>query len=310
MTERNSPRGGVALAFGAILIGAFFWGLNASATKLLYAPDAAVRFDALGLITARSFWCLPCFALMIALARVPLRAIRREDYWRFALVSLTYGPMSTGLYALGIARTSAAHGALFFALGPPITALLGALFLRERLDRQAILALVLGAIGGIMLTALRTSSGSSIFGDVLIFVMICSVAVTTLTVRSLAKRYPPLLITGVYGFVGALSLVIVLAPRHAAAIVAPLTLDPRTIVVFFGIMVVGLSLIGQVTQPFALKRLPVAIVAAVTLYESLGVGIVASIVLVHETITPIGIVAGIFLAAALGLAIARESPLR
>jgi drug/metabolite transporter (DMT)-like permease len=305
MTERSSTRGPVALAFVLLLVGAFFWGLNASASKLLYAPDAPVRFDAIGLFTARSAWCLPGFALMIWAKRKEFATIRRADWKLFALASLTYGPMSTGLYALGVARTSAAHGALFFALGPPITAALGATVLRERLDRRDVLALVLGVLGGVMLTFFRTSTGASPVGDAMIAVMIFSVSITTLVVRALSRRYSPLLITGMYGFFGALSLVVAGSLLgHGGAIAKPLTTDLRTFVVFDCIMVVGLSLVGQLVQPYGLKRLPVAVAAAVTLYGSLAVGVVASIVLVHESITPLGIVAGVLLAAALGLAIA------
>ena len=80
---------------------AIFFGLNATATKVLYAPDTPSHIDPLGLVTARSFWTLPLFVVLM-LAAWPRRAVKpsRRDLAWFALSGVCYGPATTGMFAL------------------------------------------------------------------------------------------------------------------------------------------------------------------------------------------------------------------
>lgn len=108
-----------------------------------------------------------------------------------------------------------------------------------------------------------------------------------------------------YGALGTAMLVVYgVAIGRAGVILAPLHADAYTLFWFFGVMVVGLSIFAQFAQSYALRFVSVATMSVVGLYGSLLVGAVASLAILHETISAWGALAGGLLAVALGLAIA------
>ena len=281
---------------------AAFWGLNATASKFLYNP-AGLGMDGIGLFVARSAWTLPVF-LALALRNRPKTPLPTNDWWRLAALGVMFGPLQTGVFALGTQHTSAAHVVMLFSLSPPVTAVLGAFLLRESISPVRILALGVGVAGALLLMLTRSASGSHLTGDALILVMVVSFSFTAVLMRGFAAKYSPLFITGVYGTFGTLLLVVVGASMgRLGAITQPLVADPRTFFWFFGIMVLGLSLVAQIAQTFALRVVSASTFSVVTSYASLFVGVASSIVIVHEQVGPTGIAAGALLAGALGLAL-------
>ena len=281
---------------------AAFWGLNATASKFLYNP-AGLGMDGIGLFVARSAWTLPVF-LALALRNRPKTPLPTNDWWRLAALGVMFGPLQTGVFALGTQHTSAAHVVMLFSLSPPVTAVLGAFLLRESISPVRILALGVGVAGALLLMLTRSASGSHLTGDALILVMVVSFSFTAVLMRGFAAKYSPLFITGVYGTFGTLLLVVVGASMgRLGAITQPLVADPRTFFWFFGIMVLGLSLVAQIAQTFALRVVSASTFSVVTSYASLFVGVASSIVIIHEQVGPTGIAAGALLAGALGLAL-------
>ncbi|MFN2461076.1 MAG: EamA family transporter [Candidatus Velthaea sp.] len=158
-----------------------------------------------------------------------------------------------------------------------------------------------------MLTFTRSSTGAHPAGDALMLVFLVSFAFFTILLRTMNRdgRYHPLFITGVYGTLGTALLVAIGALfGRLSAVRQPLDGSPDNVIWFFAVIVLGLSLGAQIAQVYALRSLAAGTFSVVVSYGSLLVGIAGAILIVGERLTPLGIVAGLLLAVALGLAVA------
>ncbi len=298
---RNSTALRTTFAYLAIFSAVVFWGGNAIASKILYRPGGA-HFDAPALFVARAVWSLPLFFLMAVLAR-PKRLPSRNDWLLLIGIGLAFGPGACGFLALAAQYTSGAHVVLLISLTPPVTAVLGALLLRERVDAIRIGALALGIAGAVLLTVTRSATGSTAFGDLLELVQVVSFALTFVLTRALGKRFSAFFVSGTYGAIGMGALVLfgLATGRLGGAIALTLVPDATTLWLFFGEIVIGLSIYAQTAQTFALRYLGAGTSSIIGSYGTLVVGVIGAIALLHERIAPSGYVAGVMLAVALAL---------
>jgi drug/metabolite transporter (DMT)-like permease len=303
MTVRNSTTLRTTFAYLAIFSATVFWAGNAIASKILYRPGGA-HFDAPGLFVARAAWSLPLFLLIAVLAR-PKAAPSRADWLYLIGIGVAFGPGACGFLALAAQYTSGAHVVLLMSLTPPVTAVLAALLLRERIDALRIAALGVGIAGALLLTITRSATGSTVSGDLLELVQVISLAVMFVLTRRLGKRYSPLFVGGVYGTVGMGLLVLfgLATDRLEPSIAQTLVPSSTTFWWFFGEIVIGLSIYGQIAQAFGLRYLDAGTVSFVTSYGTLILGGIGAVVLLHETIAPTGYLASGLLAIALALAL-------
>jgi len=292
--------------FLAALGSAVFFGLNATATKILYAPETPSHTDPLGLIAARSVWTLPLFfALGLATFPRTRRPPSRTELGLFIVSGICYGPATTGMYALGVGHTSAAHAVLLMSLAAPLASILAVVLLHERLRLNRVAALVVGMIGGAALTLSRSTSGSSPYGDGMILVMVAGWGVMTIAMRVLNRTYSPLFVAAVMGTLGSTILVGLSALTHRLGETQlPLRYhDLRTVLAFDLELVVLLSVVGQMLQSVALRILGVGLVSLITGYGSIFFGLIGSFVILREELSLWGIVAGTLLLIALALAL-------
>lgn len=294
------------LAVGAALVSAVFFGVNAVASKILYAPKAAAGFDAVGLFVARGVWSLPLF-LLLAVATRPRRCppLTIRSAALFLFCGIAYGPGTNALSALGAHATSASHAVLLLSLFPPLAAGLAAIFLRERLSVLKIVAIAIGITGAATLTLSRSSGAATMTGDLLIAAFILAWAILTLGIRQLDKVYPALFVVGVFGALGCIALGALgaIAGRLDSVLIPAQHFDVQTVVWFDVELVLLLSLAGQLLQSMALRVLNVAIVVALTSYGSIFFGLAASLTVLGERLTAQDIVAAAFLVTALGLSL-------
>ena len=289
---KNEP-----VAIGAVLGAAVILGFNPVATKMLYQLGMAP----IDFISSRPLWCLGLY-LLVAFAFRP-RAIERADAWKFALLGVCYGPGTGGLLPLGLAKTSAAHAVILFALGPPLTAGLGALLLRESLSRLKIFAMVFG-IGGAAIVAFGKTNGhpDSLLGDGLVLGMVLATAIQCLVLRRITGSYSPLFMASLYGAIGSLMLLAITIPIEGLRFVAvPLQIGTLGALLFFGEIVVGVSLLAQALQSFALHALKAGLVSAILRYAALAVGVALAVLLLREKVTLSEIAGGILLAVSVAL---------
>jgi drug/metabolite transporter (DMT)-like permease len=303
MTVRNSTALRTTFAVLAIFSAAVFWGGNAVASKILYQPGGA-HFDAPGLFVARAAWSLPLFLLIAFLAR-PRRPPTRADWLLLAGTGVAFGPGACGFLALAAQYTSGAHVVLLMSLSPPVTAVIAALVLRERIDAIRVVALSVGIAGALLLTVTRSATGSTIFGDLLELVQVASYSMMFVLTRALGKRYSAFFVSGTYGVIGMGLLVLfgLFTGRLIPSVAQTLVPSATTAWWFFGEIVIGLTIYGQFAQAFALRYLDAGKTSLISSYGTLIVGVIGAIVLLHESIAPAGFIAGIMLAVGLALAL-------
>jgi drug/metabolite transporter (DMT)-like permease len=294
------------LAALAALLGSVFFGLNAIACKILFLPNSPAHFEAVSLFVARSIWSLPLFlALALVAMPHPLPRLTWSSAGLLALCGLAYGPGTIALSTLGASETSAAHAVLLLSMLPPLASILAGLFLRERLPAVRIVAIVIGIIGAVTLTASRSGAGATLRGDLLIAAFIFAWAVLTTGIRSLDRSFPPLFVAGVFGVIGCLVLVFIGAAlgRTDAALIPLHHFDSTTIIWFDVELVLLLALVGQILQSLALRTLNIAVGTALITYGSIAAGLLGSIALLGESLTAGEILAGALLLLALALSL-------
>jgi drug/metabolite transporter (DMT)-like permease len=314
MTIDNSKgssfiEGNRTVAAAAALISAVFFGVNAVASKILYAPGAPAGFDAVSLFVARGVWSLPLFLLLAAATRPRrLPPLTKKSAALFLFCGIAYGPGTNALSALGAQATSASHAVLLLSLFPPLAAGLAALFLRERLSGLKMIAIAIGIMGAATLTLSRSSGGATTTGDLLIAAFILTWAILTLGIRQLDKTYPALFVVGIFGTIGcvALGAIGAVAGRFDSVLIPWQNLDLQTVLWFDLELVLLLSLGGQLLQAVALRALNVALVVALTSYGSIFFGLAASLLILGERLTVQDIIAAAFLVTALGLSLIPE----
>ncbi len=300
---RNSTALRTTFAYLAIFSATVFWAGNAIASKILYRPGDT-HFDAPGLFVARAAWSLPLFLLIALLAR-PKTAPSARD-WRYLIgIGIAFGPGACGFLALAAQYTSGAHVVLLMSLTPSVTAVLAALVLRERVDPLRIAALVVGIGGALLLTFTRSATGSTLFGDLLELVQVVSLAVMFVLTRRLGTRFSALFVGGAYGTIGMGLLLLfgIVTGRLGPSIAQTLVPSSTIYAWFFGEIVIGLSIYGQIAQAYGLRHLGAGTVSFITSYGALILGGIGAVVLLHETIAPTGYLASGLLAIALALAL-------
>jgi drug/metabolite transporter (DMT)-like permease len=302
MTARNSTALQTTFAVLAVLSAAVFWAGNGIGSKILFRPGGA-HFDAVGLFTARAAWSLPIFLVLAWLGR-PARPPDRADRLRLLGLGLAFGPGACGFLALGAQYTSGAHIMLLMTLVPAVTAALGAVFLHERITRIQTAALVIGLAGTALLTLTRSTTGSSLAGDLLELVQVLALGVMFVLTRTLGGRYTPIFITGVNCAIGMAALLAIgTLLGRLDSVTQPLTRNASTLGWFFGEIVIGLSIYSQFAQAYALRTLDAATFSLMISYATLVIGLIGSVWLLGERIAPSGYAAGVLLAIALGLSL-------
>jgi drug/metabolite transporter (DMT)-like permease len=242
---------------------------------------------------------------MAVIAR-PKRPPTRREWLLLAGTGVAFGPGAVGFLALAAQYTSGAHVVLLMSLAPPVTAVIAAPILRERVDAVRIVALCVGIAGAALLTITHSATGSTVFGDLLELVQVVSYSTTFVLTRALGRSLPVFFVSGTYGAIGMVILVLFglasgrLWPSIALTLVPPGT---ATFWWFFGEIVIGLSIYGQTAQAFALRYLSAGTTAIISAYGTLIVGVIGAIVLLHESIAASGFIAGVLLAIALALAL-------
>jgi len=173
------------LPLAALIIASLFWGTAVSITKYALGGFGPITLLTISLIAGTAvLWTV-----------VILRGHRPGPSWRRALLLGLFEPALA--YAgdlLGLARTSAANGALLSGLESVFIVLLAAVFLRERITGRIALAVGLALIGVTALEGAGAFSGAGL-GDLLVLAGVLSAAAYTIVARGMGEESDPLTVT-------------------------------------------------------------------------------------------------------------------
>jgi drug/metabolite transporter (DMT)-like permease len=178
-TARHAAPPSRRLPVAALAVAALLWGVATSGTKYALGAFAPITLLAVELTgAAMALWAVHL-----------IRGYRRPPSW--ALVA-TLGLLEPWLAylvgTLGLARTSAANGALLEGLESLFVVVLAAVFLAERITRPLCAAIGTGLLGLIVLEHAAALSGRGV-GDALVLGGALSAAVYTIFARRLGAGY-------------------------------------------------------------------------------------------------------------------------
>lgn len=174
------------------LVPVFLWGTSFAAAKI-----ALAAFSPVTLTFGRAI--LATAAIALAAPLLPPRSDRPErgDGTTLLLLALMGVVAQTWLQAQALRWTSVQNSGWLVTMIPLFTAVLSALFLRERFPSMKLLGIVLGLSGALTVVASRGASLAlpATRGDLLILASALNWAVYTLVARRLLARRSPIAIT-------------------------------------------------------------------------------------------------------------------
>jgi O-acetylserine/cysteine efflux transporter len=173
------------LPLAALVIASLFWGTAVSVTKYALSGFGPVTLLVISMIAGTAMlWTV-----------VIVRGRRPAPPWRrMVLLGLFEPALAYAGDLLGLARTSAANGALLSGLESVCIVLLAALFLRERITGRIAVAVALALIGVIALEGTGAFSRAGL-GDLLVLAGVLSAAAYTIVARGLGEDSDPLTVT-------------------------------------------------------------------------------------------------------------------
>ncbi|GAC1433818.1 MAG: hypothetical protein NVSMB5_27310 [Candidatus Velthaea sp.] len=292
-----------AALVGLVTLTGVGWGLLAPFSKLFFQDDPAV-FNGMTLAVARAVWALPLFVFMLALSW----RLERPSFSR--RTALAFGGLGLGfvgffvLFSVASQHTSVAHIAFLSGLAPPINAAFAALVFRTRLDAVRCIALAIGVAGVGLLALTKASDGSSIAGDALMIAWLLNFAVYATLLRTVSARYGIVFITAMTGTLATLVLTIAGVALGAGGAIAHVYDSPLLGAAFFAEIVVLSAVISPLAFATSIRRTGVAIATSGAQYMAVGVGILSSLLVLHEHWQPLLPVAGALLLASLALTFA------
>lgn len=188
------------LGYLSLILSALLFGVGTAFA--VYALRVLTPFDLLAVEIGSA-----TVTLWIALSLVGPRTSKRWPV--YALLGFLEPALSYVLYNLGLARTSASHGALLESLDGLFVVILGALLLRERLRTGIVVSLVFGLTGAALVGLAEGASGpdrATRVGDGLVVLGIVAAAFYSIAVRRFGGQESALTITA-YQFMAASVLV-------------------------------------------------------------------------------------------------------
>jgi drug/metabolite transporter (DMT)-like permease len=174
------------LPLAALVTASLFWGTAVSVTKYALGGFGPITLLAISLISGTTV----LWTIVILRGHRPL-----PSTWRRAVLLGLFEPALAYAGDLtGLARTSAADGALLSGLESVFIVLLAAIFLRERITARVTMALALALAGVAALEGTRSFAGAGL-GDLLVLAGVLSAAAYTIVARGMGEESDPLTVT-------------------------------------------------------------------------------------------------------------------
>ncbi len=265
------------------------WGASFIATKI------ALR-DVPPIVVVTLRFAMGVIVLWAALRLRRLRiAIARRDWPILIWLGFNGVWLHQMLQSTGLAEgASATNTGWYVAIIPIFTALLAALFLRERIGPIKIIGIVLATLG-VLLVVSKGDLADVIahglpvtIGDALALASAPNWAIFTVISKSVLKRYPPTVMMTIIMTIGWLMLTPVFIASDGFAQIAQLTPSGWTGILFLGIACSGLAYIFWYD---VLHEADASSVASFLYIEPVVTVIVAAIVL-KESIVPATLIGG------------------
>ena len=293
MTRRGAEGAAMVIAVG---VG---WGLLAPATKALFITTPAA-FDGVTVALARAVWAFPVFLIAFAVLALRERPQLPAKRW-LAIVAagMSFGIGITLVFSVAAMHTSISHLSFLIGTSPVTNSAAAAFAFRIALGWRERTALALGIVGVALLAASHTGGSAGLYGDSLMLVWLAAFALYAVLLRYVGQAVSSWFTMSAVGVVSMAAVMLLGLFVPGAFRGVPHVLDTLSSAGwFFGEVLIGSTFVGQTAYAIAVRRFGVSIATIGAEYTALTVGITASIVW-HEAWSPLTVVAGVMLIAAL-----------
>jgi len=186
------------LAILALIFASVIWGLTGPIMKqtLVHVPIFTLAFIRFG---AAAFLLFPFVYNRLA--------IKKGDLPLLILCAAFGVTFNIAFFFWGLTMTSALNAGIIIATGPLFILLGAVIFLKEKINRQLIVGLIIGVAGiGIIIGADALKNGISLspLGDFIILLSLLSFVFYDILSKKLFKKYSPLTITFYSFLIGAI----------------------------------------------------------------------------------------------------------
>jgi drug/metabolite transporter (DMT)-like permease len=277
---------------------------------VVFAPSFAatkVSVDGLGVATSATIRLLGGGAILLLIARRswPLLWMHRRP---LALLGITGMGLQTYAISIGIDAGSASLGALILGIEPVCIALFGALLLRERPERSALIGLGFGLAGVVVVSGILTVGvqGTPLLAVVALVVTTVSFSIYAVRLPAFAHLVggiPAAAATMVAGGLAILPFALVEVMRGTAV-----HADARASAILgSGYNVLGQTVVGYALFVYAVARLRPALLAVV-LYALPPLAVLANWILIGERPHARDLVGGALILLGVAIGTARGQP--
>lgn len=212
---------------------ALVWAAAFTATRVI-----VVAFPPLTALVIR-FAISGAIGMALAWAMGQRVQFTRGEWRRLMVFGICQNALYLGLNWVGMQWVEASAASIIASMMPLIVALMGWLWLGERLRPQAIAGLVVGFVGVAIIMGVRLQHGLDLFGTGLCILAVVALAVATLAVRGSGTGPNVMMAVGVQMLIGSAAL---LLPAVVLEWGRPLVLDGRVVTAMaFSILLPGLA---------------------------------------------------------------------
>jgi drug/metabolite transporter (DMT)-like permease len=177
-----------------------------SAGTFVVAKSVLVELSGLELALVRFTLAASIYAVLLWKQGV---RVARRDLVALMVLGVIAIPLNQGLFLVGLARTTAGHAALLYALAPVFVFLIARARCRERATPSKIVGIALAFLGVLVVLVPRGAAAASgacpWIGDLVVLAAVAAYAVFASEGKPLAERYGPLTSTGLITVAGAVA---------------------------------------------------------------------------------------------------------
>ena len=188
--------------YGALVLATLCWGIEITVSK--FAIEGLGSFTTLFIETGTA-------AIVLWAAMLRSRPRRTVPLREFAVLGLVEPFVCYGALNLGLRGTGAANAALLIALLPVMVLVLSVIFVKEKVTRRALIAVLIATSGGLLLVVVHVTARVGL-SDGLVLVACLAAAASVLLVSRLSGRATVLEITAYqfgFGFLATIPVAII-----------------------------------------------------------------------------------------------------
>jgi drug/metabolite transporter (DMT)-like permease len=165
------------------------YGLNYTFAKVVMNDDFVPPFAFVVLRVAGATILFWLFSPLL-----PQEKIDKRDYVKFFIAAIFGVVINMLLFLKGLELTTPINASVIVTITPIIILVLSSFFLNEKITKMKVIGVLLGFCGGILLTALGTSTraGDNLpLGNLFIFINVISYSIYIILIKKLTEKYHP-----------------------------------------------------------------------------------------------------------------------